>query len=42
MLWFLLFAGMEVSGLGGAEWMGYSCMSADGMSTVWSGGVRRV
>jgi hypothetical protein len=23
-------------GLGVAEWMGYSCMSSDDMSTVWS------
>jgi len=28
--------------LGGAEWMGYGYMSADGMSTVCSGGVRKV
>jgi hypothetical protein len=38
----LLFAGMEISDWGGAEWMGYGYMSADGMSTVCSGGVRKV
>jgi hypothetical protein len=28
--------------MGGAEWMGYGYMSADGMSTVCSSGVRKV